>query len=200
MVYPQSGKKLIIVSILSILVLSFVTFGTLAYFRQTDRAYGVIGVGSDITISTTNITKEFTNLTANSTLTVGSTVTKNAGVKAKLRVFVTVSLVDSSTGNIIKDVTDDAGNPYFTVNMNSITGAQWVKETGVVTNSPQYKAGFYWRYLMKSSNANEAFEVITGTNYTLCSSISVNRNYNLTGCKLVVTTTVEVLQYNNINW
>ncbi len=193
MVTQQSSKKLIIVSIISILVISIITFGTLAFFRQTDTATGIIGVGGNVTISTTNTSVEVTNLSIGNK-SIGSTVTKTAGVKAKLRVYVNVSLVDNS-GNLQSVTYNDNGTtrPYFTVNMANIAGAQWVD--GAYTNP----AGSCWKYLMTASNSSVAFE-LANTTYTLCESITVNQDLSETGYKVIVTTSVEVLQYNNVAW
>ena len=195
MVTQQSSRKLIIVSLLSIIILGAITFGTLAFFRQTDSATGIIGVGSNIAISTTNTTVQITDLTTATNKSVGSTVTKTAGVKAKLRVYVNVSLVDSS-GNLQSVTYNNNGttSPYFTINMASISGAQWVD--GPHTNS----AGSCWKYLMTANNSSVAFEVATDTPYTLCESITVNQDLSETNFRVIVTTSVEVLQYNNVAW
>ena len=194
MVKPQSSRKLIIVSILSILIVSVLTFGTLAFFRQTDTATGIIGMGSTINFDVTNNSVQTTNLTG--TFAVGSTVEKKSGVNAKLRVFVNVALYDSSD-NIVS-ATDDLGNAYYSVTMGTVSGAQWVLDTD--SNVPQ-KATIRqcWQYLMSSSNSSTAF-VVPNSQLTICASVTFNAGLSAVASKAIITTSVEMVQFNNVAW
>ena len=196
----MSGFSLSVVMILAITLLCSITFGTLAYFRVQTTANGLITVGSDIEFSVCdssgtakNCTMELTDFSQN-TKDVGFYVKKSAGVNAKVRVYVAVSIEDEN-GNLQNML--NGSNPIVTVNMGSSSNYKWVSEG----TSQEQLVGAGWRYL-KTADGSADYKVETSDSVIpVCPTITVNANsYAGLGYKLIVSLTVEMLQYDNASW
>ena len=193
----QSSLKLIGIGIMSLLILSFVTFGTIAFFRQTDSASKIIGIGQNINFTLTDASKFNISTSANptGTVSVGSEIANTSGVTGKIRAYVSVSVLDSS-GNLCSSV-NDLDQCYYTINMSSISGATWVDDPDASATAKN--SGACWKYLMTSSNHTVYKEIANNSTIGICNSITIDHSLP-TGYTLKVVTSVEMLQFNNVDW
>ena len=196
----MSGFNVSVIMILAITLLCSITFGTLAYFRVQTTANGLITVGTDINFlicnssgTVKNSTVEITDF-SQSTKDVGFYIKKTAGVNAKVRVYVAVSIEDEN-GNLQNML--NGSNAIVTVNMGTSGDYQWVS-AGTVQ---EQLVGAGWRYL-KTADGLADYKVETSeTVIPVCPTITVNSNpYAGLGYKLIVSLTVEMLQFDNASW
>ncbi len=196
----MSGFKLSVVMILAITILCSITFGTLAYFRVQTTASGTIIIGSNINFAfcnssgtTVSSTVQFTNF-SEQTNNIGIYVKKTAGVDAKLRAYVAVSIEDSN-GNL-QNLLNESGNAIVTVTMGTGSGYSWVS----AGSTAEQKVGAGWRYL-KTTDGSSDYKINSDAVIPVCASITVNDNdYADKGYKIIVSITAEMLQFDNASW
>lgn len=199
----MSGLTLGVIMCLAITILCSITFGTLAYFRLETNAAGLITIGSNIDfiicdangVEKNTSSVEITDFSQTSH-EIGFYIKKSAGVNAKLRVYVAVSIEDAN-GNLQNMI--NGSNAIVTVNMSSSSEYSWVNDASATAN--ELLIGSHWRYL-KTADGSSDYKLESSNNViSICPSITVNANsYAGLGYKIIVTLTAEMLQYDKASW